>query len=152
MGVGMANVMPSATETIMSAVPREKAGVGSAVSNTIRQLGGALGVAVLGAVVSSVYRSHLGDAASALPPAAEEAARESVAGAYAVAAQAGPAASGLLDQANQAFITAMHYAAVGTLVFALLGTLVAVVWLPGKRPAAPEGAEAEPPALALADA
>ncbi|MBG0562751.1 MFS transporter [Actinoplanes aureus] len=148
-GVGMANVMPPATEAIMAALPREKAGVGSAVSNTIRQLGGALGVAVLGAVVSSAYRGHLGEAASALPPAAEEAARESVAGAYAVAAQAGPAGAELISQANAAFITAMHYAAVGTTVFALLGTLVAAIWLPGRRrtgtpaPAAADQPDAE---------
>ncbi|GLY07924.1 MULTISPECIES: MFS transporter [Actinoplanes] len=139
MGVGMANVMPPATEAIMSALPREKAGVGSAVSNTIRQLGGALGVAVLGAVVSSVYRGELGSATDGLPAAAAEIAGDSVSGAYAVAAQTGPAAAPLLDAANEAFITAMHSAAVGTMVFALLGTLVAVIWLPGKRPAnAPE--------------
>src|SRR6266536_4643935 len=55
-GVGMANVMPPATESIMSSVPREKAGVGSAVGNTVRQVGGALGVAVLGSALSAVYR------------------------------------------------------------------------------------------------
>src|SRR5690349_19083213 len=53
-GAGMANVMPPATESIMSTLPREKAGVGSAVSNTVRQVGGALGVAVLGSVLSAV--------------------------------------------------------------------------------------------------
>ena len=54
----MANVMPPATESIMSSLPREKAGVGSAVSNTVRQVGGALGVAVLGSVLSAVYRGR----------------------------------------------------------------------------------------------
>ncbi len=52
-GAGMANVIPPATESIMSSLPREKAGVGSAVSNTVRQVGGALGVAVLGSVLSA---------------------------------------------------------------------------------------------------
>jgi EmrB/QacA subfamily drug resistance transporter len=129
MGVGMANVMPPATEAIMAALPREKAGVGSAISNTIRQLGGALGVAVLGAVLSSVYRSSLAGAADALPPAAAEAARESISGAYGVGGAA------LVESANQAFVTAMHYAAAGSTVFALLGVLVAVIWMPGKLPA-----------------
>jgi EmrB/QacA subfamily drug resistance transporter len=151
-GVGMANVMPPATEAIMAALPREKAGVGSAVSNTIRQLGGALGVAVLGAVVSSVYRSNL-TAPAGLPDAAADVARESIAGAYAVAGQAGPAAPALLDGANAAFVTAMHYAAVGSTVFALLGVLVAILWLPGKRPAAGSAPAAAPePDLELADA
>ncbi|MFC4068905.1 MFS transporter [Actinoplanes subglobosus] len=151
-GVGMANVMPPATEAIMATLPREKAGVGSAVSNTIRQLGGALGVAVLGAVVSSVYRSEL-TAPAGLPDAASELAHESIAGAYAVAGQAGPAAPALLDGANAAFVTAMHYASVGSTVFALLGALVAVLWLPGKRPAAgPAPAAAPEQDRELADA
>src|SRR3954470_23467640 len=135
MGVGMANVMPPATESIMAALPREKAGVGSAVSNTIRQLGGALGVAALGAVISSVYRDHLGAAADGLPAAAADTARESIAGAYGVAEQAGPGAPALVQSANDAFLTAMHYASIGTTVFALLGAVVAVTWLPGRRPA-----------------
>src|SRR5690349_21605826 len=90
MGVGMANVMPSATESIMSALPREKAGVGSAVSNTIRQLGVALGVAALGAILSSVYRDHLGSATDGLPAAATDAAPESISCAYAVAGRLSP--------------------------------------------------------------
>jgi DHA2 family multidrug resistance protein-like MFS transporter len=148
MGVGMANVMPPATESIMAALPREKAGVGSAVSNTVRQLGGALGVAVLGAVLSSAYRGHLGAATDGLPAGAAEAARESISGAYGVAEQAGPAGAALIEQANDAFITAMHYAAVGTTIFALLGALVALLWLPGRRPAT---APAPTPSESLAE-
>jgi DHA2 family multidrug resistance protein-like MFS transporter len=134
MGVGMANVMPPATETIMSALPREKAGVGSAVSNTIRQLGGALGVAALGAVISSVYRSNLGTATDRLPPAAAATAKESISGAYGVAEHAGPAAGALIQHADDAFISAMHVASIGGTVVALFGVLVALIWLPGKRP------------------
>jgi DHA2 family multidrug resistance protein-like MFS transporter len=130
MGVGMANVMPSATESIMAVLPREKAGVGSAVSNTIRQVGGALGVAALGAVLSSVYRDELSDNVPA-------AARESIAGAYGVAEHAGAAGPALIQQANDAFMTAVHYASIGSTVFAVLGALVALIWLPGKRTAAP---------------
>ncbi|MEV6927884.1 MFS transporter [Dactylosporangium sp. NPDC051485] len=136
MGVGMANVMPPATESIMSALPREKAGVGSAVSNTIRQVGGALGVAALGAVVSSVYRDHISGATAGLPAAAKNAAGESISGAYGVAAHAGPAGQALIQHANDAFIAAMHNAAVGSAIFAVLGAVVAAVWLPSKRPAA----------------
>ena len=136
MGVGMANVMPPATEAIMAALPREKAGVGSAVSNTIRQLGGALGVAVLGAVLASAYRSHLGNATDGLPSTAADAARESISGAYGVAEKAGAAGQGLIQAANESFVTAMHYASIGSTVFALLGVVVALIWVPGKRPAA----------------
>ncbi|GAA2600840.1 MFS transporter [Winogradskya consettensis] len=144
MGVGMANVMPPATETIMAALPREKAGVGSAVSNTVRQVGGALGVAVLGAILSSFYRDDMEAATQALPDAAREAAQESISGAYGVASQSGAAGQALISSANDAFLSAMHYAAIGTTVFALLGALVAAIWLPGKRPAqAPAATSAE---------
>jgi hypothetical protein len=144
MGVGMANVMPPATEAIMAALPREKAGVGSAVSNTIRQIGGALGVAALGAIVSSVYRGDVTTATAGLPDAAREAAQESISGAYGVAEQAGPAGAALIGSANDAFITAMHYASTGSAIFALLGAVVAAIWLPGRpSPAAPEPTSAE---------
>jgi EmrB/QacA subfamily drug resistance transporter len=137
MGVGMANVMPSATEAIMSTLPREKAGVGSAVSNTIRQVGGALGVAALGAVLSSVYRDHL---AAGTPAAA----RESISGAYGVAAHAGPAGAALIGNANDAFMSAVHVASIGSTVVAVLGAMVALFFLPGKRPAAaPPASSAE---------
>src|SRR3954453_8965916 len=129
MGVGMANVMPPATESIMSALPREKAGVGSAVSNTIRQVGGALGVAALGAVLSSVYRDDL---VGNVPTAA----RESIAGAYGVAERAGAAGPALIQNANDAFMSAVHNASIGSTAFALLGARVAAIGLPGGRPAA----------------
>src|SRR5262249_1211980 len=69
-GVGMANVMPPATESIMASLPREKAGVGSAIGNTVRQVAGALGIAVLGSLLSAVYRGRIGDQLGAVPAAA----------------------------------------------------------------------------------
>ena len=148
MGVGMANVMPPATESIMSVLPREKAGVGSAVSNTVRQVGGALGVAALGAVISSYYRHDVADATAGLHAAARGTAQESISGAYGVAEHAGSAAPALIQSANDAFINAMHHASVGSTVFALLGALVALTWLPGKRPAAQAPAADSSEALA----
>jgi EmrB/QacA subfamily drug resistance transporter len=59
MAAGMSAVMPPATALIMSSLPLGKAGVGSAVNDTTRELGGALGVAVLGSVLASIYHSHL---------------------------------------------------------------------------------------------
>ncbi|MEU7617387.1 MFS transporter [Micromonospora rifamycinica] len=131
-GVGMANIMPPATESIMSALPREKAGVGSAVSNTIRQIAGALGVAVLGSVLSAVYRQDIAPAVDGLPAPARDAATESVSGAYAAAAQLGPAAPRLITAANDAFISAMHWAAAISTVVAALGILIVLRWMPGK--------------------
>ena len=61
MGIGMGLTMSPATNAIMSAVPREKAGAGSAVNNTIRQVAAALGVAILGSILAVSFRSHRGD-------------------------------------------------------------------------------------------
>ena len=129
-GVGMANVIPPATEAVMSALPREKAGVGSAINNTLRQVGGALGVAVLGSVLSQVYRSQISDQLTALPATLRETAAESIASTYAVAARAGAAGNAIIEPANDAFIQAMHWAAGGSAFAALVGVLAVLRWLP----------------------
>jgi predicted MFS family arabinose efflux permease len=135
MGAGMANVMPPATNTIMATLPREKAGVGSAISNTVRQVAAALGVAVLGSVVAGVYRGEVTPAADALPAQLQGPAKESISGAYGVAPSAGPAADQLITAANNAFVNAMHWAAFGSTVVAVIGVVVALVWLPRRTPA-----------------
>jgi EmrB/QacA subfamily drug resistance transporter len=153
-GVGMANVMPPATEAIMSTLPREKAGVGSAVSNTIRQVGGALGVAVLGSVLSAIYRENIEASVSNLPEPVRAVARESVAGSYGVASRLGPAGADLIAAADRTFVHAMHYAAAGSAIAALLGTFVVLGWLPGRAPKAapaPETAASLDARLELAD-
>lgn len=137
-GTGMANIMPPATESIMSALPREKAGVGSAVSNTVRQVAGALGVAVLGSVLSAVYRADVDPALRDLPAGAREAAGESISGAYAAAGQLGPAAPQLIAVADDAFLAAMHWAAGLAAAIAALGILVVLRWMPGRSADAAE--------------
>jgi DHA2 family multidrug resistance protein-like MFS transporter len=140
-GIGMANIMPPATEAIMASVPREKAGVGSAVNNTVRQVGGALGVAILGSVLSSVYRNGVSSTVDGLPaqvPAqARDAISESVAGAHAVAdglanTPFSGAAGALVKAADGAFVDAVHAAAVGSVVVGIISLIVVLGWLPGK--------------------
>ena len=95
-GLGM--VMAPATEAIMGSLPAEKAGVGSAVNDTTRELGGTLGVAILGSLFASAYGAKLVDLLSGtpLPPEALAAAKESVGAAVRVTAevtaQSGPEA------------------------------------------------------------
>jgi EmrB/QacA subfamily drug resistance transporter len=146
-GTGMANVMPPVTEAIMASLPREKAGVGSAISNTVRQVGGALGVAVLGSVLSAVYRDRIGDSLSGLTGPVRAAAEESISGAYGAAEHAGAAGAGIIRSANDAFITAMHWASSGAAVFALISIGVVLAWLPGRatRPASAPGVVDAPP-------
>ena len=59
LGFGMGATMAPATNAVMAALPKEKAGVGSAINDTVRQVGGALGVAVLGSLLSSTFASRL---------------------------------------------------------------------------------------------
>lgn len=147
-GVGMANVMPPAMESVMSSLPREQAGVGSAVTNTARQVGGALGVAVLGAVVMAVYRREVADAVAGLPEPARAAAGESIAGAYATAERLGDPS--LLPAADGAFLTAVHVAGVCSALIALAAAFVVLRWLPGRSRG--RGADPAPAEPVLAEA
>ncbi|MEV0731664.1 MFS transporter [Polymorphospora sp. NPDC050346] len=132
-GAGMANIMPPATESIMSALPREKAGVGSAVSNTVRQVAGALGVAVVGSVLAGIYRAEIAPAAADLPAGVREAVSGSISGAYGVADRLGAAGGAVTAAADAAFVSAMHVAAVVSAVAAVLGVVAALRWIPGRR-------------------
>lgn len=140
-GLGMGSVMAPATESIMSVVPREKAGAGAAVNNAVRQVGGALGVAILGSVLAATYSAQLGPAVDVLPPDARaEAGRSIVATLEAVDrveaagdADAARTAATVIGPAREAFVSAMHVTAVGTAAASSIATVVVLVWLPGRR-------------------
>ncbi|MCD9142017.1 MFS transporter [Streptomyces albireticuli] len=134
-GTAMAHIMPPATVSIMQSLPREKAGSGSAVNNTFRQVGGALGVAVLGSVLSTTYRNGIGDELDAVPgltDSARHAAGESIEATLGLAEKLGPAGKALVAPANDAFIHAMHITVVGATGVALLGAAVVALFLPGR--------------------
>ncbi|KJY34806.1 multidrug MFS transporter [Streptomyces sp. NRRL S-495] len=141
MGTGMAHVMPPITVAIMGSLPREKAGAGSAVNNTFRQVGGSLGVAVLGAVLSTVYRDGVSDKLAQLPtPELREKAGESLEATMAVAARLGERGKELIGPANDSFIHAMHVVAGLSAGITAAGALLAWFLLPGKVPAGGPGA------------
>ncbi|MGW2378181.1 DHA2 family efflux MFS transporter permease subunit [Kitasatospora sp. NPDC001683] len=139
MGSGMAHVMPPVTVAIMGSLPREKAGAGSAVNNTFRQVGGSLGVAVLGAVLSTVYRDGMSDTLTHLPEGLRDKAGESLEATLAIADRV-PNGQGkaLIAPAHDAFIHAMHVVASLSVGISLVGALVAWFLLP-RRAAAPAG-------------
>lgn len=141
-GTGMAHVMTPVTVSVMQALPREKAGSGSAINNTFRQVGGALGVAVLGSVLSTVYRGDIEGHLGSLPAGARDAAGESIEATLGIAEKMGPAGAQLVSAANDAFLSAMHVTAVGSASIALVGALVVGLFLPGKPPAEPDADEA----------
>lgn len=126
MGAGMGMTMAPATESIMGSLPRAKAGVGSAVNDTTRQVGGALGVAILGSLLASTYRSSLGTTVSA-------AARASVGGALQVArGLGGDQGAALARAARSAYVDGMGVGVLVAAAVALLGSFVALVFLPSR--------------------
>ncbi|WP_055591283.1 MFS transporter [Peterkaempfera griseoplana] len=135
MGTGMAHVMPPVTVTIMSALPREKAGSGSAINNTFRQVGGSLGVAVLGAMLSTAYRDGISDHLTALPPGLRSTAGESVEATLGIAQRLGPRGAALVDPAKESFVHAMHIVAASSAGVVVLGVVMALLFLPGRLPA-----------------
>ncbi|MGP4001639.1 MFS transporter [Streptomyces sp. 8N706] len=151
-GTGMAYSMPSVTTSVMQSLPREKAGSGSAINNVFRQIGGALGVAVLGSVLSTSYRAGIQDRLRALPSGARHTAGESIEGTLAVAERMGPAGRALVRPAHDAFVHAMHSTALCASAAALVGAGVVALFLPGRpesrgsggAAAAQHGTEADP--------
>ncbi|UIX35134.1 MFS transporter [Streptomyces sp. GQFP] len=140
MGTGMAHIMTPTSVVIMQSLPREKAGSASALSNTFRQVGGALGIAVLGSVLSAAYRSGIEDKLGALPAGVRHTAGESIEATLGVAAKLGPKGDALVGPAHDAFLHAMHVTALCGAGVAVLGALVVALCLPG-RPATPQGGE-----------
>jgi predicted MFS family arabinose efflux permease len=143
MGVGMGLAMAPATESIMGSLPKAKAGVGSAVNDTTREVGGALGVAILGSLLAAGYHSSMDASAAvrALPAPAAAAAQDSLGGAVHVAAQLGPSGQSLVADASRAFVDAMSSTVLVGAVVAAVGALVALVWLPSRAPAPVEQLE-----------
>jgi len=128
---GMAVTIAPATGAIMSSVPLNKAGIGSAVNDTTREFGGALGIAVLGSIVASRYRSGFDPAG--LPPDVAEAAGESVGAAVGIGTELGGQAGGtLIEQAGAVFTDAVN---VAFLVSAVIAVVTGgIVYAVGKRP------------------
>ena len=130
--LGMGNVMAPGTAAVMSALPTAKAGVGSAMNDVNRQVGGALGVAVIGSVSSSAYSSKVESATAGLPEGAAATATDSVGGAAGVAAQlpAG-AADALAAASHSAFTDALGLALLVGSGVALAGALLVKRFMPG---------------------
>ena len=143
-GAAIGVAMPAATAAVMDVLPRERAGAGSALTNTSRQVAVALSVAILGSILAQFYRSSLAPSLSALPAAARGAASSSITATQAVAQHLGPAGRSLLAPANTAFVDAMHVTTLVAALVALAGGFVVLRWMPGKpRPAAEIAAASE---------
>lgn len=137
-GLGMGLAMAPATDSIMGSVPPDKAGVGSAMNDTTREIGGALGVAILGSITNAVYTSTItGEPAFAAlkqaSPQVAGAVQESI-GSAVIAAQAvgGAAAASIQQIANQAFVDALSPTVIVAAIVAVGGAIVAYLFLPAR--------------------
>jgi EmrB/QacA subfamily drug resistance transporter len=150
MSFGMGIAVAPATDAVMGAVPRENAGVGSAVNDTTRQVGGALGVAILGSLFSTRYSADMQGTVDGLPAPAADAARDSLGAALQVAQQiGGEPGLALAAAARSTFIDAMGLTFLVAAGVAFAGALLALVLLPAYE--TPAGAQPGTTAEATSD-
>ncbi|MEC3953228.1 MFS transporter [Nocardia sp. CDC153] len=146
-GFSIGMVIGSVTSALMSTLPLERAGAGSAVTNTVRQTGSVLGIAIGGTIMAITYRNGIRGSVDTLPDAAREPAQVSAEQARHVAATI--ARPDLAAAADHAFIHAMHVGSLWTMGFALAGALVLAATL---RPATLSEPRATRPAPRADDA
>jgi EmrB/QacA subfamily drug resistance transporter len=132
-GSGLGVAVPAATAAVMAALPRERAGAGSALTNTARQVAVALSVAVLGSILSQSYHSSLSPTLAKLPSSLQNAAGQSISATQAVAAQLGHSGQFLLSPASSAFVDAMRLTTGIAAVLALVGGIAVLRWMPGRK-------------------
>ncbi|MFE2499487.1 MFS transporter [Streptomyces scopuliridis] len=139
MGIGMGLSMTPSTEAITGSLPREKQGVASALNDVTREFGTALGVAMLGALLSAGYRSAIDDRLHGIPQGPADTAREGIANAVEVAGSAGSHAQDLVHAAQQSFVDGWQQAMWAGV--AVMGALFVCIAMRGPKNAAPAAAD-----------
>jgi EmrB/QacA subfamily drug resistance transporter len=129
-GIGMCTA--PTTSAIMGAVPDEKQGVASAVNDTSREMGGALGIAVAGSILAGRYSHELAPRLSAFPAPVRQPATDSLAKAVEVAGRLGPQGRQLADLSKDAFMTALHGSTIAMAVIVGLAAVLVGLWAPGR--------------------
>jgi dipeptide/tripeptide permease len=132
-GAGAGTASPAAYGTLLAALPPERAGVGSAVNDTVQQVGAALSIAVLGSILTAAYRS-------AMPTDVAARARDSIGDALGVATATGD--TNLAHLAKVAFVDAISFTSLVGVVGGIAAAAVAVAVLRPKPPAAAPAATA----------
>ena len=103
LGVGVGLAMSPSTTAITASLPEDKQGVASALNDTVREMGGAIGIALIGSILNAQYRANIAITADNLPAELAEPVKEGIGGALAVGSQAGPDGATIIDAARQAF-------------------------------------------------
>lgn len=131
---GLALTTSPATDAIMGALSTDKAGAGSAVNDTTREVGGALGVAVIGSIMNSVYRAHLASDWShlGLPAPVITQATQSVMAGFSIATKL-PNAGAARHIASDAFMAGMHAGSFAAAAVTAVTAVGALAFLPGRE-------------------
>jgi EmrB/QacA subfamily drug resistance transporter len=136
LALAMGWVMAPATSAVVGAVPAAKSGIASATNTVARMVSGALGVAVIGSLVSSLYSNDVEGSLGQLPAQAQAGAEDSIGAASAIATQLpGDAASSLLATAGDAFTQAMGTGLMIAVGLAAVTSVVVLRFLPPREPA-----------------
>ena len=130
MMAGISLTMTPGTNILMASVPRNRAGMGSAMNDTTRELGGALGVAVLGAILSAAYERNIAATASQFAEPVKTVITSSLAGAMNVLGQMGPQFAGVLHDARVAWMDALALSSTVAAGIVFVAAVIALVALP----------------------
>jgi MFS family permease len=142
LGLGMGTTMAPATTSVMQAVPRDKAGAGSAVSQASRQVGATFGVAIIGSVLSASYRASMAPTLDQIPVLSAHqrdligSSIEATLGFVEKVAPQVPMARALIAPAQQAYVEAARIATEVSVAAAVIGLIVVLLWMPGQNFAA----------------
>jgi DHA2 family multidrug resistance protein-like MFS transporter len=144
--LALSPVFTLTTELIVGSAPPERAGAASGISETGAELGGALGIAILGSIGNAVYRSELANRLpTGIPSEVAEIARDTLGAAVGVVGQLpDPLGLALLDIAREAFVKGLHLAATISAAVAIGAAIMAVVFLRGVPARGEPEAEPEP--------
>jgi EmrB/QacA subfamily drug resistance transporter len=129
-GIGMCTA--PTTSAIMGAVPDEKQGVASAVNDTSREMGGALGIAVAGSILAGRYSHELAPKLAGFPASVRGPATDSLPKAVEVAGKMGPQGTQLAELSKAAFLTAMHASTIAMAAIVTLAAVLIGLWAPGR--------------------
>ena len=144
-GAGMAHVLPPTTTQIVATLPEDEAGTSSAINNTFRQIGGSIGIAVLGSTLASSYRTSITPTLQALPAPIRSHAGSSITTTLQALHAAGSRAQQLVPAAENAFIHAMHITWLAAAIILFAGALLVFLITPAAQPDELRALQRHPP-------
>lgn len=133
LGVGMGLSMSPGTTAITASLPEEKQGVASALNDTVREFGGAIGIALIGSILSAGYASGVKSATAGLPAEAAAIVKDGIGGAYALAPSLGAQGPAVLESARTAFVDGWKLSMWISAALAIATASITATWIPRHR-------------------